>query len=179
MKKYYLVTFQYSESTYCSNIAIAETEEAVKAHYSKYGYVNIQEATESDIQEAKRKNKPFIKCETPEQEKATEENPKTSDRPNFADDLEKWTNGASASNKIIEAYNSGKITLFEALENIEKSHTEDARKDPDIIAMRIYNLDIFGNRDNDITPENIKTYIEADPLETILYLLDMVEEMQA
>ena len=56
MKKYYLVTFQYSKSTYCSNIAIAETEEAVKAHYSKYDYVNIQEATESDIQEAKRKN---------------------------------------------------------------------------------------------------------------------------
>ena len=179
MKKYYLVTFHYSESTYCSNIAIAETEEAVKAHYSKYDYVNIQEATESDIQEAKRKNKPFIECETPEQEKATEEKPKTSDRPNFADDLEKWTNGTSASKKIIEAYNRGIITLFEALENIEKSHIEDTKKDPENIAMRIYNLDIFGNRDSDITPEKIKTYIENDPLETILYLLDMVEDMQA
>ena len=179
MKGYYNVHFQYSETTYCSNIAHAESIQDVEKHYNKYSWVSVEEATESDIQEAKRKGKPIVEIETPTQEEATEEKPETSDRPNFADDLEKWTQGASASNSVIEAYNKGLITLFEALENIEKSHTEDARKDPDIIATRIYNLDIFGNRDNDITPENIKAYIESDPLETILYLLDMVEDMQA
>lgn len=36
MKKYFAVSFKYSESVYCSNIAHAETAEAVEAHYSKY-----------------------------------------------------------------------------------------------------------------------------------------------
>ena len=36
MKKYYKVSFQYSESVYCANIAHAETAADVEAYYSKY-----------------------------------------------------------------------------------------------------------------------------------------------
>lgn len=43
MKKYFAVSFKYSETVYCSNIAHAETAEAVEAHYSKYEWVSVRE----------------------------------------------------------------------------------------------------------------------------------------
>lgn len=59
---YFSVTFQYSESTYCSNLAMAECREDVEAYYSDYAWFSISEATEGDIREAERKGKPVIIC---------------------------------------------------------------------------------------------------------------------
>lgn len=75
MKKYFAVSFQYSDSVYCSNIAHAETAEAVKAHYSKYKWVDIREAEEHEIKTARRKGMPIVEIETPvaEQEEPKEE----------------------------------------------------------------------------------------------------------
>lgn len=60
MKKYYRVNFQYSESTYCTNIAIAESLTNVIDHYDKYKWASVRPASEYDIQEAKRKHMPII-----------------------------------------------------------------------------------------------------------------------
>lgn len=60
-KKYYLVTFQYSDNIYCSNIAHG-TEANVKKRYNRYEWVVMRLASESDIREAQCKGKPFIEC---------------------------------------------------------------------------------------------------------------------
>lgn len=81
MKKYFNVSFQYSESVYCTNIAHAESAEAVEAHYSaKYEWCKVSEATAADVEEAKRKGKPIVEIETPKKPKAGQtmnENTKT------------------------------------------------------------------------------------------------------
>lgn len=81
MKKYFNVSFQYSESVYCANIAHAESAEAVEAHYSaKYEWCKVSEATAADVEEAKRKGKPIMEIETPKKLKAgqtMDENTKT------------------------------------------------------------------------------------------------------
>lgn len=65
MKKYFNVSFQYSESVYCANIAHAESAEAVEAHYSaKYEWCKVSEATAADVEEAQRKGKPIVEIET-------------------------------------------------------------------------------------------------------------------
>lgn len=64
MKKYFNVSFQYSESVYCANIAHAESAEAVEAHYSaKYEWCKVSEATAADVEEAKRNGKPIVEIE--------------------------------------------------------------------------------------------------------------------
>lgn len=64
MKKYLNVSFQYSESVYCANIAHAESAEAVEAHYSaKYEWCKVSEATAADVEEAQRRGKPIIEIE--------------------------------------------------------------------------------------------------------------------
>lgn len=68
MKKYFYVSFQYSESTYCTNIAHAETAEAVEAHYSKYAWVSVREAEDHEVETAKRKGIPIIEIESKEEE---------------------------------------------------------------------------------------------------------------
>jgi hypothetical protein len=73
MKKYFNVSFQYSESVYCANIAHAESAEAVEAHYSaKYEWCKVSEATAADVEEAQRKGKPIVEIETPKKPKATQ-----------------------------------------------------------------------------------------------------------
>ncbi len=57
--KYYNVSFQ-SGTVFCSNIAQAQDAETVAAHYSKYEWHHITEATEGDVKEAQRKGKPII-----------------------------------------------------------------------------------------------------------------------
>ena len=47
------------------------------------------------------------------------------------------------------------------------------------IAKRIYLIDLYEMRNNDVTPEDIAESIEKDPLETISYLLDIIEDLQA
>lgn len=66
MKKYFAVSFKYSESVYCSNIAHAETAETVAAHYSKYEWVDIREAEAHEIETARRKGMPIVEIETSE-----------------------------------------------------------------------------------------------------------------
>ena len=63
MQNIYKVTFKYSDSVYCSNIARAENENDVRAHYSKYEWIDIQPGTDSDLQAAERKGMPIINCE--------------------------------------------------------------------------------------------------------------------
>ena len=72
MKKYFNVSFQYSEGVFCANIAHAESAEAVEKHYSeKYEWCKVSEATAADVEEAQRKGKPIIEIETPKKTKAT------------------------------------------------------------------------------------------------------------
>lgn len=66
MKKYFAVSFKYSESVYCSNIAHAETAEAVEAHYSKYEWVSVRECEDHEVETARRKGMPIVEIETPE-----------------------------------------------------------------------------------------------------------------
>lgn len=63
MKKYFNVSFQYSESVYCANIAHAETAEDVAAHYSKHEWVKITEAQEYEVESAQRKGMPVVECD--------------------------------------------------------------------------------------------------------------------
>lgn len=65
MKKYFNVSFQYSEGVFCANIAHAESAEAVEAHYSeKYEWCKVSEATAADVEEAQRRGKPIIEIES-------------------------------------------------------------------------------------------------------------------
>lgn len=65
MKKYFNVSFQYSENVFCANIAHAESAEAVEAYYSeKYEWCKVSEATAADVEEAQRRGKPIIEIES-------------------------------------------------------------------------------------------------------------------
>lgn len=78
MKKYFNVSFQYSESVYCANIAHAESAEAVEAHYSaKYEWCKVSEATAADVEEAQRKGKPIVEIEPAPKMPIMNENTKT------------------------------------------------------------------------------------------------------
>ena len=50
MKKYYKVSFEYSEGIYCTNIAIAESAAAVEAHYSEYPWVDVKECSAWELE---------------------------------------------------------------------------------------------------------------------------------
>lgn len=70
---YFKVSFQYSENTYCANIAQAETIEDVQRHYnSKYAWTAIDEATPAEVEVAKRKGMPIITVEHIEEEEEEE-----------------------------------------------------------------------------------------------------------
>lgn len=60
---YYKVTFKYSESVYCTNIAVAKNEDVIRNHYKKYEILNISKASDYDIKDAKRKGMPIINCD--------------------------------------------------------------------------------------------------------------------
>ena len=47
------------------------------------------------------------------------------------------------------------------------------------IANRIIDLDPYGARDAEETPESIAEKIKTDPESIILYLLEVVEDLQA
>ena len=66
----YRVTFKYSEMTYCTNVALAENEEAVKEHYSKYNEVFVKDGSEYDLNEAQKKGMPIITIEAKQPEEA-------------------------------------------------------------------------------------------------------------
>ena len=76
MKKYFKVTFQYSEYVYCTNLAHAETAEDVEREYSKYTWRSVKEAQPWDVEEAKMKGMPIIEVEAAQQpQEATQEAP--------------------------------------------------------------------------------------------------------
>lgn len=58
--KYYSVSFQYSETTYCANLVKADDPEKIRAHYSKYAWYSISEATAGEVESARRKGMPII-----------------------------------------------------------------------------------------------------------------------
>ena len=60
MKKYYKVSFEYSEGIYCTNIAIAESVEAVEAHYSEYPWVAVKDCPDWEVDTYRAKGCPFI-----------------------------------------------------------------------------------------------------------------------
>ena len=67
MANIYLVSFKIG-SFYHSNIALAETAEDVRAHYSEYTEVSVSDGNEGDLREAERKGKPIITVEHKEAE---------------------------------------------------------------------------------------------------------------
>ena len=62
--KFFKVTFRWSDTdTWCSNIAMAETEDEVREHYKKYGGDPIISAARDwEVDEAKRKGMPIVSC---------------------------------------------------------------------------------------------------------------------
>lgn len=61
--KYYVVSFKYSEMVYCTNLAIADSEDKVREHYSgKYEWVSIRVAKEWEIDSYKKRGMPVINC---------------------------------------------------------------------------------------------------------------------
>ncbi len=61
MKKYFKVSFQYSGSVFCTNIARAESEKAVRERYERgYSWVSVSECSEYDLESARRKGMPFV-----------------------------------------------------------------------------------------------------------------------
>lgn len=59
---YFKVSFKYSDTVYCSNIAKADTAEDVSTHYAKYECVTVQEAAQHEVDAAMRKGMPVINC---------------------------------------------------------------------------------------------------------------------
>lgn len=47
------------------------------------------------------------------------------------------------------------------------------------LANRIIDLDFYGARDADQTPESIAELIAQDPITVIEFLVDMIEDLQA
>ena len=49
----------------------------------------------------------------------------------------------------------------------------------ELLAQRIIDIDFYGARDAEATPESIAEDIKTNPEAVISYLLDMIEEYQA
>lgn len=114
MKKYYKVSFQYSESVYCANIAHAETAADVEAHYNKYAWYSVKEAAAYEVEEATRKGMPIIEIEPVKVEE--EEQEENTMKKNIIDQIKKEVEARterSAWSKGVTAY---ALELVEELE---------------------------------------------------------------
>lgn len=112
MKQYFNVSFQYSESVYCANIAHAETVADVEAHYSKYTWVSVSPAADYEVEEARRRGKPIVEVDPqPVEEPKEEQEEKTMTV------FEKMTAELEAR-KDRSAWNKG-VTLY-AVELVEE-----------------------------------------------------------
>lgn len=78
----------------------------------------------------------------------------------------------ASGNDYIEGYRN-------ALRHIWSDYTEEPTEEEKDLAARIYSIDIYENRNNDTTPADIAESIRTDPNETIKYLLDYIDEIQA
>lgn len=95
-KKHYNVSYQYSESVFCSNVAHAESIEAVEEYYSGYSWCNISECDEWELEAALRRGTPIVEVEAVLPEEAE---PETADANQSAEynyceameeDIENW-----------------------------------------------------------------------------------------
>lgn len=113
MKKYFEVSFKRSESVYCSNIAHAETVEAVKAHYSIYEWIDIRECDGCEVEEARRRGKPIVEVEAPKKEENTMND-------------ERYDYREAVKNDVLE-YIRSEINFedFEDLEELEQQLNDD------------------------------------------------------
>ena len=59
-KRYYKVSFKWSENIYCSNIAHAESVEKTADYYSKYDWYSVSPASSYDVEEARAKGMPIV-----------------------------------------------------------------------------------------------------------------------
>jgi hypothetical protein len=89
-----------------------------------------------------------------------------------------------ANPQILEAWTKGLLCISEVVQIIAKQ--AEATHESDFIteqraelAKRVYNLDIYEMRNNDTTPADIAESIRTNPEETIKYLLDYIDELQA
>lgn len=113
MKQYFNVSFQYSESVYCANIAHAETAADVETYYSsKYTWVSVSPATDYEVEEARRRGKPIIEVDPQPVEEAKEE------REEKAMTIYEKINAALEARKDRSAWNKG-VTLY-AFELVEE-----------------------------------------------------------
>lgn len=112
MKQYFNVSFQYSESVYCANIAHAETAADVEVHYSnKYAWVSVSPAADYEVEEARRRGKPIIEIDSQPVEKAEKkQQPKATVFEKMIAELE--------ARKDRSAWNKG-VTLY-AVELVEE-----------------------------------------------------------
>lgn len=75
MKNWYMVSFEYAEGIFCTNLAAAESVEDVRAEYAKYSNVTVNEAQPYEIESAKRRGMPVTECPHIEPEQPTETEP--------------------------------------------------------------------------------------------------------
>lgn len=62
MKKWFLVSFKYSDKVYCTNLCTAEGAEDVEKHYrAEYDWVSVKEAAEWEVDTYKQRGMPVIK----------------------------------------------------------------------------------------------------------------------
>jgi len=149
--KFYKVSFQYSETVFCSNIAEAANAADVEKHYSKYTWVNIEEATNSEVEAAKRKGMPIVKVEHIEEDENTETEKKGEKNMKYNNiAIQIKAEAANSLKKRIEAikagtpervmkdnltayrwkqYQDGRITFEQAAEIATKRATEKTNKD--------------------------------------------------
>lgn len=113
---YYKVTFKHSENVFCTNIAIADSVEAVKDHYSKYSWSNVRECAEWEVEEGKTKGMPIITIETKEEPETVEEKGEKTMFKKIADYIN-TLNCRSAWRRGVRVY------ALELLEELEEHYT--------------------------------------------------------
>lgn len=153
MKNYYNVSFKYSESVYCSNIAHAESVEDVERHYNRYPWVKVTEASEHDVKNALERGEPVIEVEhieTAEETEPTEEVTVKTVNP-VLDALEVLDRVQTAldTRKDRSAWNKG-VTVYaaELLEGLRES-IEGGYFDPeDLAAPKLLNRELLNGADD-------------------------------
>lgn len=154
MKNYYNVSFEYSESIYCSNIAHAETAEDVERYYSeKYNWVKVTEASEHDVKNALERGKPVIEVEhietAEETETAEEVTVKTVNPVLDALEVLDRVQTALDTRKDRSAWDKG-VTVYasELLEGLRES-IEGGYFDPeDLAAPKLLNRELLNGADD-------------------------------
>lgn len=63
-KKYFNVSFKYSENVYCANIAHAESAADVEKEYIRYEWISVSDASDYDVEEAHRCGKPIVEIDS-------------------------------------------------------------------------------------------------------------------